>query len=1010
MSGLPGGAVTFLFSDVEGSTRLVKALRERYPQVLAEHRRLVRAAIAAHGGREVDTQGDAFFAAFASATQAVLCALDIQRALAAHPWPGGAQVRVRIGIHTGQAVPAGGAYTGLAVHRAARICAAAGGGQVLVSQATQTLIEDEEEGEGEPGFTLVDVGQYRLKDLDRPVRLFQLAAAGLEAPSLPGGGWQVAGHPGGPGMVLAAREAGPGAEGGAAVVHGLPAALTSFIGRDEPVREVAGLLAEHRWVTVTGPGGSGKTRLAGEVAKQVAGRFADGAWLVELATAHDAGQVPGVVAAALGVREQPGVPAAEAVARVLSRQQLLLVLDNCEHVIGAAARLCAGLLAACDDVRVLATSREPLAVAGEARYRLGPLTLAAGDVADGACEAVALFADRARRADAHFVLDGQSGPAAARIVARLDGMPLAIELAAARVEGLGVTGLLDRLDDRFALLTSADRLAPDRQRSLAATMEWSYQLLDETERRVFRRLSVFPGPFTLEGAEAVAGDGARSAVLRLVDCSLVSPPRASPDGRPRYVLLETLRAYGAGLLAEAGEDAGAAAALAGYALRVAEEAGAGMETVAGEAAAARRLDAEDAAMRQALAWVMGRDPDVALRLAIALAPWWFLRGRAAGEYPVLREAADRVEAGSDAWCTAQWWLGQTALSSGDLSAALGHFTAIRDAVADRGASRALAECLGARSTTLSNLGRGAEAAEDGRRCLAVALEIGYPYGQSLALDGLAIAAAYAGDLDTALELQRRAQQIPDLPGWMTRNRSTILATLLTETGDLALAEDICAEGLAQSRDVGDPWNVACQLIGLADLDRRAGRMEDAAAHLREATQIIARSGIWFEVGNILDCCGHLCAAAGRYAEALTVWAAMAALSPLGDTETTYWVARQREAQREARHALGPDRARTAEERGAAMSRAVFIEYVLLLTAPVQQTVSLLDPGRAVGQLSARERELVTLVAQGRTDAQIAGQLYISIRTVRSHLDRIRDKTGCRRRADLTRLALSAELV
>ena len=376
MSGLPGGAVTFLFSDIEGSTRLVKALRERYPQVLAEHRRLVRAALATHGGHEVDTQGDAFFAAFGTAKQAVLCALDIQRALAAHRWPGGAQVRVRIGIHTGQAVPAEGAYTGLAVHRAARICAAAGGGQVLVSQATQTLIEDEEEGE--PGFTLVDVGEHRLKDLDRPVRLFQLAAAGLETPSLPGGGWQAAGHPGGPGMVLAAREAGPGAEGGtAAVVHGLPVALTSFIGRGEPVREVAGLLEEHRWVTVTGPGGSGKTRLAGEVAKRVAGRFADGAWLVELAPVRDPAQVPSVVAAALGVREQPGVPVAEAVARVLSRQQLLLVLDNCEHVIGAAAQLCAGLLAACDDVRVLATSREPLGVAGEARYRLGPLTLAA---------------------------------------------------------------------------------------------------------------------------------------------------------------------------------------------------------------------------------------------------------------------------------------------------------------------------------------------------------------------------------------------------------------------------------------------------------------------------------------------------------------------------------------------------------------------------------------------------------------------------------------------------------
>ena len=1009
MSGPPAGAVTFLFSDVDGSTRLVKALRERYPQVLAEYRRLVRAAVAARGGHEVDTQGDAFFGAFGAAKQAVLCALDIQRALGAHPWPGGGQVRVRIGIHTGQAVPAGGAYTGLAVHRAARICAAADGGQVLISQATQTLIEDEE---GEPGFTLVDAGEHQLKDLDRPVRLFQLAAAGLEASSLLAAGPQAAGHLGGPGMILAAREAHPDAEGRTAVVHGWPAALTSFIGRDEPVRGVAGLLEKHRLVTVTGPGGSGKTRLAGEVAKEVAGRFADGAWLVELAPVQDAGQVPAVVAAALGVREQPGVPAAEAVARVLSRQQLLLVLDNCEHVIGAAAQLCAGLLAACDDVRVLATSREPLAMAGEARYRLGPLTLpAAGDAAAGDCEAVALFADRARRADAHFVLDGQTGPAAATIVARLDGMPLAIELAAARVEALGVAGLLDRRDDRFALLTGADRLAPDRQRSLAATVEWSYQLLDEQERRAFRRLSVFPGPFTLEAAEAVAGGDAEGAVLRLVDCSLVNPPRAGLDGRSRYLMLETLRAYGAGLLAESGEQDEPAAALAGYALRVAEEAAAGMETVAGEAAAARRLDAEDATMRQALAWVMGRDPDMALRLAIALAPWWFLRGRAPGQYPVLRAAAGQAETGGDAWCTAQWWLGMAALSSGDLSAALGHFTAIRDAVADRGASRALAECLGGRSTTLSNLGRATEAAEDGRRCLAVALEIGYPYGQSLALDGLAIAAAYAGDIDTALELQRRAQQIPDLPGWMTRNRSTILATWLTETGDLALAEDICAEGLAQSRDAGDPWNIACQLIALADLDRRAGRMEDAAAHLREATQIVARGGTWLELESILDCCGHLCGATGRHAEALTLRAAMAPLShPASTEETTYWVTRHREAQREARDALGPDRARAAEERGAAMSRAVVIEYVLLLTAPAQQAVSLPDPGAAMGQLSARERELVTLVAQGRTDAQIAGQLYISIRTVRSHLDRIRDKTGCRRRADLTRLALSAELV
>ncbi len=240
---------------------------------------------------------------------------------------------------------------------------------------------------------------------------------------------------------------------------------------------------------------------------------------------------------------------------MLGRQQLLLVLDNCEHVIGAAAELCAGLLLGCDDLRVLATSREPLRVAGEARYRLAPLALPGPDDAAGSgCSAVALFADRARRADARFGLDGEAGPAVARLVRRLDGMPLAIELAAARVEALGVTQLLDRIDDRFGLLGGGDRLAPSRQQSLAATVEWSYRLLDEPEQRVFRLVSLFPGPFTLEAAEAVAGEGASAAVLRLVDCSLVVPPRPGPDGRSRYVLLETLRAYGAGLLTAAGEQ------------------------------------------------------------------------------------------------------------------------------------------------------------------------------------------------------------------------------------------------------------------------------------------------------------------------------------------------------------------------------------------------------------------------------------------------------------------------
>ena len=295
----------------------------------------------------------------------------------------------------------------------------------------------------------------------------------------------------------------------AGAVYGFPVVRTSFIGRAGSAREVACLLGEHRLVTVTGPGGVGKTRLAGEVARAVSGRFADGTWLAELAPVQDPAQVPAVVVAALGVREQPGVPAVEVLARVLARQQLLLVLDNCEHVIGAATHMCAGLLAACDDVRVLTTSREPLRLAGEARHRLGPMALpGAGEAADaGGSEAVRLFADRARQVDGGFALNGQTVPVVAGLVTRLDGMPLAIELAAARVEALGVTGLLDRLDDRFALLTTGDRLAAGRHRSLAATVDWSYQLLEEDERRVFRAVSVFPGSFTLEAAEAVSGGG-----------------------------------------------------------------------------------------------------------------------------------------------------------------------------------------------------------------------------------------------------------------------------------------------------------------------------------------------------------------------------------------------------------------------------------------------------------------------------------------------------------------------
>ena len=803
------------------------------------------------------------------------------------------------------------------------------------------------------------------------------------------------------------------------VGHGFTPSLTRFIGRETAAENVARLLDECRLVTVTGPGGVGKTRLAAEVAERVGGRFADGVWLVELAAVLDPAQVPAATAAGLGVREQPGVAVTDVLAGLLARQQLLLVLDNCEHLAGAAAEMCAALLPVADDVRILATSREPLGVAGEARYRLPPLTLPPPGDPDGIArsEAVTLFADRARRADRQFDLNGDTASAVARLVTRLDGMPLAIELAAARVEALGLPQLLDRLDDRFALLDRADRgPGAARHRSLAATAGWSYQLLSEPDRLVFRRVAVFPAPFTLEAAEAVAGQDAGPAVLRLVDCSLLAPPRTGPDGRSRYLMLETLRGYGLDRLAEAGEGDQARAAMARFAVGVTEQAAAGLWAARGELAAVRWLDAEEAIIRHALAWAADHDQDAALRMAVGLFPWWRLRGRLPDGEPVLRAAIGPAEPGSGVWGEAQCRLGQMAMSAGDFTTALEYFTTVRDSEADREPSPVLADALAGRCVALANLGRTAEAVQDGRRALAIARRLRYPAGESLALTNLAIATYYVGDISDALDWARQAQRIDRdrIPGVVARVRDNILALVLIAAGEFAAAERCCSAALDSCREVGDLQTQAALLTLLGHLDLDAGRLTEAAAHLEEAAQVALRISDETELLNCIDNCGHLCAATGRWADAVTLWAALAAYTEqAGLTDPQDDALRRREPLREAARVLGPARAGEAEHRGAAMTLATAAEFAAMLTAaepavPAAPGAPGAPPPGA--QLSRRERELVTLVAQGCTDAQIAAQLFISIRTVRSHLDRIRDKTGCRRRADLTRLALQADLV
>jgi predicted ATPase/class 3 adenylate cyclase/DNA-binding CsgD family transcriptional regulator len=984
-----------LFSDIEGSTVLLSGLGDRYGEALSAQRALLRAAFSAYGGQEMGTEGDSFFVVFESAGDAVRCCVAAQRALSAHDWPGGVAVRVRMGLHSGEPTRHEDGYIGLDVHRAARIAATAHGGQVVLSEATRLLVESRLP----PGASICDLGFHRLKDIEAPERIYQLAADGLQEqfPPLKSLGPPVA------------------TVGVTVGVHGFPAVLTSFVGRSGELDEVMELLARYRLVTVTGPGGMGKTRLAGETARRVADRFADGVWLAELAGVADPDLVPAAIATALGI-QQGGGSAMETLADVLAARQVLLVLDNCEHLIDAVARLCGTLLPAADDVRVLATSREPVGVAGEARYRLPPLALPEPGQYQGAdgSAAVALFADRACQADPHFTMSGEIGSAVARLVSRLDGMPLAIELAAARVETLGLGPLLDRLDDQFSLLASTDRLAPARHRSLAATVEWSYQLLSEEERRVFRRVSVFPGPFTLEAAEVAAGTGAGSALLHLVDCSLIAPPRAGPDGRLRYLMLETLRAYGASRRAKAGEEPDAAAALTRHALQVAGQSAVGLETRDGEVAAARWLDAEDATVHQALGWALEHDPDAALRLAIALAPWWLLRGRWATGYQLLALAAERADEDRPEWCVAQFWLGLLTAAS-NVTTSFRHLTLVRDAFAERPRAPLLARALAWRAGALANLGRVPEAAEEGRHALALARALGDPAGEAYALYWLATAAGYVGTLQDAEAWLRQAQRIDQaaIPGWIGRHCTLLLASALGAIGEATEAHRYCADALALARQAGALYDEGDSLLRMAKLDFDAGRLAEARAHLREVIELFAQTGANVLLINCLDLCGDLCASTRRWREAITVWAALAAVwhdtGIQGEGQANDPASKEefQEPLRKARQALGPTLTRAAEERGAAMTAAAAAEYVLLL---VGEETGEPAAAPALPHLTTRDRKLVTLVAQGRTDAQIAAQLSISVRTVRSRLDRIRAKTGSRRRADLTRLALQANLV
>ena len=611
--------LTFLFTDIEGSTPLWDRNADAMRDATERHNALLRQAIAAHGGDTFQVVGDAFCVAFADANAAVRAAVDAQRALTSEAW-GAAPIRVRMGLHSGAAEAAGEEiFRGPTLARAARVMAAAHGEQILLAASTVALLDSKTPA----GALLRDLGDHTLRGFARAERLYQLVVPGLRVAFPP----------------IATREA---------LRTNLPPSLTSFVGRERALADIRKHTREARMVTLVGAGGTGKTRLMLEAAAELMDTFPDGVWLVELATLTDATQIAQTIAATLNARAEGDVPALSVVDSTLAGKQSLLLLDNCEHVIDEAALVAQSLLRALPALHILATSREALRIEGELAYRVPSLALPAADARSNddlrRSEAVRLFIDRAKAVVPEFDLTADNADAIAQVCRRLDGIPLALELAAARLTALSVDELAQRLSDRFRLLTGGRRTALPRQRTLRALVDWSYELLSADERSVLMTLSVFAGGFTLAAAEAVYSDNDQretsvlDAIERLIAKSLLTAEH-DQGSQTRYRLLETIRQYAAEKLVEAGLADAARRRHFDYFAALAERAKPELRKAL-VLEWLDRLEGEHDNLRAALDWTADAAPQGYARLAGALYEFWDIRGHFAEGFGHLQRALE----------------------------------------------------------------------------------------------------------------------------------------------------------------------------------------------------------------------------------------------------------------------------------------------------------------------------------------------------------------------------------
>ena len=787
---IPSGTVTLLFTDIEGSTRLWESEPDAMARALRCHDDMLRQAIEQVGGYVFKTVGDSFCAAFADADSALSAVLAGQQALVTEPWPTSRPIRVRMSLHTGICEERDGDYFGPVVNRAARLEAAAHGGQVLISGATAELLSERLPD----GVTLIDLGQHRLKDLGRAEQVFQLRASFLPADFPP----------------LSSLD-------NPELPNNLPCVVSPFIGRARELAEVRDLIRSARLVTLTGAGGSGKTRLALQVAAELIGTTSDGVWLAELAQVTDGGHIAPVVAGVLGLSDQCRPSALDSVTDALADQDLLLVLDNCEHVIDAAAKFCDQVIRRCPRVRILATSRETLGIDGERVYRVPSLSLPDADSANpeelAASDAVRLFAERAQAQNPGFFLDTKSVPLVVSICRRLDGIPLALELAAARLSSMSLAQVADRLDQRFRLLTGGSRNAMPRQQTLQATVDWSFSLLYSAERETLTRLSVFAGGFDLEAAEHVCASDSvdvlavMDLLASLVDKSLiVADQTADPV---RYRLLETIRQYSAEeLLRTAGDTAvlQLRGRHADYYLGVANAAAPAL-LGPDQGRWLRRLDPEWDNLRAAFGHFQAEDcPADIMRLAVALQRFTISRGHN-DVLDFLQPAVDQPDAGPSAL------LGSAMLA---MSQMIGLF--LRQDPGELASARRYAECG-----------------------LAMAQGVGDQALTARLHAQLAEAAYYLRDLETVRREAELgvaiARRIGDVQ--LLGEQLTCLAVAATDDQE---SRQLHLEALDCARQAGDDLMAANVLQHLYGQDLMAGQLADANDHLEQAVAVAEKLG------------------------------------------------------------------------------------------------------------------------------------------------------------------------